>query len=64
MLDRATVNHDQVDADTEDCQRSRDAELAQRQSLPEGMKSAVELMEPAQRSVAGPQLAYARGAIP
>jgi hypothetical protein len=54
MLDRATANHDQVDADTEDRHRSRDPELTQRQSLPEGMKSPVELMQPAQRSLAGP----------
>jgi hypothetical protein len=53
MLDRATANHDQVDADTEDRHRSRDPELTQRQSLPEGMKSPVELMQPAQRSLAG-----------
>jgi hypothetical protein len=53
MLDRATSSHDQVDADTEEGHRSHDPELAQRQSLPNRMKSQVELMQPAQRSLAG-----------
>jgi hypothetical protein len=50
---RTTANHDQVDADTKDGHRSHDPELTQRQSLPERMKSPVELMQPAQRSLAG-----------
>jgi hypothetical protein len=53
MLDRATANHDQVDADTEDGHRSHDPQLTQRQSRPERMKSPIELMQPAQRSLAG-----------
>jgi len=53
MLDRATANHDQVAADTEDGDRSHDPELTKRQSLPERMKSPVELVQPAQRSFAG-----------
>jgi hypothetical protein len=53
MLDRATANHDEVNADTEDGHRSPDPELTQRQSLPERMKSPVEPMQPAQRSLAG-----------
>ena len=53
MLDRATANHDQVDADTENGHGSHDPERTQRQSLPERMKSPVELMQPAQRSLAG-----------
>jgi hypothetical protein len=53
MLDRATANHDQVDADTEDGHYSHDPELTQRQSLPERMKSPVKLMQAVQRSIAG-----------
>jgi hypothetical protein len=64
MLDRATASHDQIGADTEGGHRSHDPERTQRQSLPELMKSPVELMEPAQGALAGSQLTYARGAIP
>jgi hypothetical protein len=53
MLNRATANHDQVNANTEDGHRSPDPELTQRQSLPERMKSPAEPMQPAQRSLAG-----------
>jgi hypothetical protein len=63
MLDRATASHDQVDADTEEGHCSRDPELTQRQSLSYRMKSQVELMQAAQRSVAGPQLAYVRATV-
>ena len=53
MLDRTTANHDEVDTDTEDGRRSHDPQLTQRQSLPERMQSPVELMQPAQGSLAG-----------
>jgi len=49
MLDRATANHDQVDANTQDGHRSHDPELTQAVS-PRRMKRPVELMQPAQRS--------------
>ena len=52
MLDRATADHDQVDADTEDGHRSDDPELTQRQSLPERMKSPIESIQLTQRSFA------------
>jgi hypothetical protein len=47
MLDRATADHEQVGDDTEDGHRPHDPELTQRQSLPERMKSPVQLMQPA-----------------
>jgi hypothetical protein len=63
MFDRAAANRDQVDDDTEKGHRYRDPELTQGQPLPEGMKSPVELMYSAERSVTGSQLAHVGGAI-
>src|SRR5437899_9890382 len=43
MLDRATVNHDQVNANTQDGHRSHDPKLTQRQSPPARRDSAAHL---------------------